>query len=666
MDSGNTKKTSRAKSVIILAVVVMATATVGVIIAKSQLGESQVDMAAIGASEIGRHDLIISVTETGVVETRYTTDIFCQVEESDISILYVIEEGTTLTEEDVAQGTILMELDSSELKDDFLEKDMDLNEERADHVEALRDLEIQIEQNTSDIMAAKLKEEFALMDLKKFLGADLTEYVFAQNKLGVDLFKVQVDVAVLEEDPNRLSESLQKLRELRNAIEKAQEDMQRAESKVTGTRKLFERQFVTKMDLDADVAAYNQAVRTLGSREMALDLFWEYDFIKEIKQLLSAYQEAKIETARAASIAASRLAMAQVKVDSRKRSLDSEEKDWERTRKSLEACVIRAPAAGVVIYGKEAYQRGGDQSNIIALGGSVRNRQKLISIPSTYDMVVKVKVKEKWIDMVAPGQAALINLDAYPGELFTGQVFEVAVMPSAADRHMSQSAAKVYETKVSIDGIHPEIRDGMNAVVEILVEQYENVICAPVQAVTSVGSRKVSYVLKEDGSREERTVEVGSSNKNFIEIKQGLEVGELVSLIPAKHMESTGQVEEQKQQIIERALEGKNGSRSNLEMGPEPSSGRQRGGVEMGPDEGMRGEGGAPRTGRGAGGRGARSGVGGAEAGPGSTPPGESGTQQQRGRGAGPGRSALDPGSGTNAPDTEPGRTGPGDGPGAL
>lgn len=647
MNSDSSKKTLRKKAFIILAVAVVVTATVGVIIAKNQMGKSQVDTTAIGAFEVARHDLIISVTETGIVETRYTTDIFCQVEESDIAIISLVEEGTTITEEDVANDMILMELDSSELRDEFLEKDMDLNEERADYVEALRDLEIQIEQNTSDIMAAKLNEEFALMDLKKFLGEDLTEYVFDQNKLGVDLFKVSVDVATLEEDPNRLGESLQKLRELRNAIEKAQEDMQRAESKLAGTRKLFERQFVTKMELDADEAAYNQTVRSLSSRQMDLSLFWDYEFIKETKQLLSAYREAKVETTRAESIATSRLAAAQVKVDSRKRSLDSEEKDWERIRNSLEACVIRAPAPGVVIYGKESYQRGGDQSNMIMLGGTVRNRQKLISIPSTHDMVVKVKVKEKWIDMIAPGQAALITLDAYPGKLFTGQVYDVAIMPSAADRRMSQSANKVYETMVSVDGMHPEIRDGMNAVVEILIEQFENVVCAPVQAVASVGGKKISYVVKKDGTREERTVEVGAFNKNFIEIKQGLEVGELVSLIPTKHMESTGQAEEQKQQIIDRALEDKNSAHSMIETGPESSGARLRGDAQMNAEgmRGMRGQGGATRTRRGAGARGTRSGTG-------TQLPGQAGTQQ---RGRGPGRTGIDPGSGTTDPDGGPG-----------
>ena len=663
MNSDSSKKTFRKKVFIILAVAVVIIATVGVIIAKNQLENSQVDTAAIGASEIGRHDLIISVTENGVIETRYTIDIFCQVETEDITIISLVEEGTTITDQDVANGMILMELDSSGLKDEFLEKDMDLNEERADYVESLRNLEIQIEQNTSDIMRAKLNEEFALMDLKKYLGEELTQYVFDQNKLGVNLFKVSVDVATLEQDPNRLGESLQKLRELRNAIEKAREDMQRAESKLAGTRKLFERQFVTKMELDADEAAYNQAVRSLGSREMGLSLFWDYEFIKQTKQLLSAYREAKTETARAESIAASRLATAQVQMDSRKRSLDSEEQDWERIRNSLEACVIRAPAPGVVIYGKENYQRGGNQSNMIMLGGTVRNRQKLISIPSTHDMVVKVKVKEKWIDMIAPGQAALISLDAYPGELFTGQVFNVAIMPSAADRRVSQTAAKVYETMVSIDGMHPEIRDGMNAVVEILIAQYDNVLCAPVQAVVSVGDRKICYVIKDNGTREERTVEVGAFNKNFIEIKQGLEVGELVSLIPTQHAASAGHLEEQKKQLIDRALEDKNGGRLSDEMGPESSLDRQQGGAEMGPEgmRGMRGLGEAPRTGRGAGGRGARTGAG---AGPGSLPPGESGTQPQRGRG--PGRSGLEGGTGTSAPDGGPGRTGPEGGPGVL
>ncbi|KPK76380.1 MAG: hypothetical protein AMJ79_06800 [Phycisphaerae bacterium SM23_30] len=560
--------------------------TAGIILAKGRLVRGEADMSSLGAYRVARQDLTISVVESGEVKTRYTTDVLCEVEESGITIVYLIDEGMILTEEDVEKGTVLVELDSAELKDEFLEKDMDINEERAEYIGALRDLEIQIEQNNSDIMAAKLDEEFALMDLKRYLGEDLAAGLIEQDELKQDLFQVEVEATVLDADPNALGEALQKLRELRNGIEKGVEDIQRADSKLAGTRKLFENKYVTKMELDADEAAYNQAERSLESRRTALQLFWDYEFIKESKQLLSNCQESKRRTARVEAMAAAKLAQAEARLDNRKNSLQREEEDWQRIKKSLDACVVRAPAPGIVLYGKENFQqRGGDRSNIIELGATVRNHQKLISIPSAHDMVVRVKVNEKWIDMVTPGQAALITLSAYPGELFTGEVYDVAAMPSAFDRRVSGSDVKVYDTMVSIDGVHPEIRDGMNAQVEIIVDKLEGVICVPVQAVASAAGKKVSYVLKADGSRQERTVEVGAYNNNFIEIKDGLEAGELVSLIMTRQAESEGQIEQQRNEMIDRALEGGRGNQPAADAeGARPM--RRGRGQRMGPEEG--------------------------------------------------------------------------------
>lgn len=144
--------------------------TAGIILAKGRLVRGKADMSSLGAYRVARQDLTISVVESGEVKTRYTTDVLCEVDERVITIVYLIDEGTILTEEDVEKGRILVEMDSSSLKDEFLEKDMDINEERSDYIGAVRDLEIQIEQNNSDIMAAKLDEEFAAMDLKGIWG----------------------------------------------------------------------------------------------------------------------------------------------------------------------------------------------------------------------------------------------------------------------------------------------------------------------------------------------------------------------------------------------------------------------------------------------------------------------------------------------------------------
>jgi len=480
---------------------------------------------------VERRDLTISVTESGEVEARYTTDVTCQVEGRAHTIIYLIEEGTILTEEDVKNGTILVELDSSALKEIEITLDMAYNTAKAVYEEALRSYEIQVEQNISDITAAKLREEFALMDLNRYLGSNLARQMLAQNNGEQDWVIPEVDVSILENvDEETKSEALQNLRNFQNSIENTEESLQRADSKFQGTIKLFENNYVTKMERDADEAALNQARRNLESRKTALELFLEYDFNKQAKQIYSNYQEAVRQAKRAEAMAEARRAQAEARRASAAVGLNRNEEYHKWVKKALAACVICAPAAGIVVYSR-ANTRG-RLNNRIELGGQVYYRQKLISIPSTNDMVVRVKIREAWIDKIRPEQVALITLDAYPNQTLTGTVYDVAFLASSQDRRMSRSELKVYETMVSIDGVHTEIRDGMNAEVEIIIDQLKDVICVPVQAIATVGGKKVCYVLKDDDEFEAREVEVGAFNNNFIEIKSGLIEGEKISLIP--------------------------------------------------------------------------------------------------------------------------------------
>ncbi len=623
MTSQSSKTNKKNTSIYIIVFVAFVVVGGIAVITGNPFSKAQAADTVKASAPVERRDLTISVTEPGEVESRYTTDITCQVEGRDITIISLIPEGTILTEEDVKNGTILVELDSSQLKEQVIQKDMSFNTAKASFEEAVRNYEIQIEQNISDITAAQLRELFALMDLKKYLGTELAEEMLTQNTGPEATIIPEVDSSVLESiNENTQGEALQNMRDFQNNIESAQEGLQRADSKFVGTQKLFEKAYVTKMEMDADQAAANQAVRNLQSRKTALELFLSYDFEKQAKQLYSNYQEAIRQTNRTKSMAEANLAKADARRASADVKLRREEENLNRTKRSLEACIVRAPAVGMVVYGKESSHGRGSSNSYIELGGQVRERQKLITIPSTGEMAIKVKVHEAWIDMVEPNQVTLITLDAYPDDTFTGEVFDVALLPSSQDRWMSSSDLKVYETMVSIDGSHSQIRDGMSAKVEIIIDRLKGVICVPVQAVANVGANKVCYVLLDDNSLEARPVEVGSFNNNFIEIKSGLNEGEKVSLVPERQSQTIDQVEQLKKDMIEKALEGRGGALPGSgargqrpQMDPaqinEMMQRGNRGG--QGPGGGTRGERGAGREG------GNRSGA----RGPGGSGPGE-------------------------------------------
>jgi HlyD family secretion protein len=71
----------------------------------------------------------------------------------------------------------------------------------------------------------------------------------------------------------------------------------------------------------------------------------------------------------------------------------------------------------------------------------------------------------------------------------------------------------------------------MSCRVEILVEQYEDVLYVPIQAVTKVEGQPVVYV-KDGSSSRSRPVETGLDNNRMVHIRSSLEAGEKVLLNP--------------------------------------------------------------------------------------------------------------------------------------
>ena len=196
----------------------------------------------------------------------------------------------------------------------------------------------------------------------------------------------------------------------------------------------------------------------------------------------------------------------------------------------------------------------------------VYERQTIISLPDTAEMIAEIDVHESSVDKVRPGQRAKIVMDAFPDKTLEGEVLKVAPLPNQ-DRSWFSPDLKVYTTQVPIEGTHDFLKPGMSAKVEILVERLEDVIIVPVQVVGNQGGKKVCYCLTSHGV-EQRVVQTGSFNDTFVQITDGLEVGEEVLLSPPRLIEaepedeSEPQVEsESKPEAMEQQQPAKDGRR---------------------------------------------------------------------------------------------------------
>jgi multidrug resistance efflux pump len=337
-------------------------------------------------------------------------------------------------------------------------------------------------------------------------------------------------------------EAKQKLRKFDDDLQVAQKEAGQAQVTLEGTKRLFDKGFVTRIDMEKDEIAHENNQLKVQTAETARDLFLKYEFPKTSEENLSKYAEAVRELARARKAAVSKLAQAQAKLKSAQGQYNIQTRQRKELYEQLDKCTIAAQRRGLVVYGgsrEDMFYYGGEER--IREGASVRERQAIITIPDMSKMSVKVKIHESYIKKVKKGQKARITVDAFPDKVLDGEVTQVGVLPDSQNMWMNPDL-KVYLTTVTIDGTNDWLKPGMSAKVEIFVNRLSDCIYVPVQAVSSAENRQVCF-LANGRKPERRVVEVGEFNDEFIEIKSGLKEGERV-LLRAAETQPTEKTEE--------------------------------------------------------------------------------------------------------------------------
>jgi hypothetical protein len=328
-------------------------------------------------------------------------------------------------------------------------------------------------------------------------------------------------------------EAKQKLRKFEDDLQVAKKEQGQAQANLEGTKRLFDKGFVTKIDLEKDeIAAENNRLK-VQTAVTARDLFLKYEFPKTSEESLSKHAEAVRELARARKAAVSKLAQAEAKLRSAQGQYNIQTRQRKELQEQLGKCMLTGKRPGLVVYGggrDDMFYYGGEER--IREGATVRERQAIITIPDMTKMSVRVKIHESYIKKVKKGQKARITMDAFADKVLEGEVTQVGVLPDSQNRWMNPDM-KVYLTTITIDGTHDWLKPGMSAKVEIMVNRLSDVIYVPVQAVSPFEKKQVCYVAN-GGKPERRVVEVGEFNDEFIEIKSGLKEGERVLLRAAE------------------------------------------------------------------------------------------------------------------------------------
>lgn len=432
-------------------------------------------------------DLRITVLATGMLESASSLNVVSEVE-GQVSIISLAPRGTR-----VKEGDVVVELDSSSLKTRRLEQQVTVEQARAAHAQAKQSLQVAESQAESDVRGAELTLHFAELDLRKFLEGD----------------------------------SPQELRVAQSEITLAEEELKRAKERIKKSEELEALGYLSAGQVDADRLTVLRAEVKLQQAKESERLLREFTHVRAKEERESKVDEGKRALARAKSLAESAIVQAEAKRKAQEATQQLEESKLKHIEEQIAKCTLRAPRSGLVIY---PVPQDEEQTDLfIEQGKLISERRHIYSLPDSDTVQVTASIHEAMVKQVKPGRKARIWIDARPELALTGEVIAVSDVPDP--QSWRRSTVKFYQATVRIDDQSQGLLPGMNAKVEVLIDERPNVLAAPVQAIIHFGDVGYCYVSR--GPRPElRRLRLGKSNEKYIEIAEGLADGDQVVLSP--------------------------------------------------------------------------------------------------------------------------------------
>jgi HlyD family secretion protein len=449
-------------------------------------GSDDQDLALIEGAPVMRGPLRISVVERGNLKAAESVTLKSEIE-GQTTVLWLIEEGT-----EVQPGDLLCELDTADLVDRRVQQEIRVQNVEATLVKARQSHAIQESQNQSDIARAERELEFARIDLEKYLEGDMPQ-----------------ELKTLDED-----------------ILVANQELSQAEQDLEWSEKLAERGFLEQAQLEADRLDKTRYEVKVSKAQRAKELYESYEIPRKRKELEAEVEEKQRELERVKLQATARIADFEANVRTSEATFELEQGDLEKIVTQIDKGTLRAPRAGMVVFAMEDRGRW-SSGEPMQEGASVRERQDIITIPSSEGYIAEASLHESVLEKVEVGMPCLVTVDALK-ENFPARVAFKAVLPDQGSWWANPNL-RVYRTTIEVLAQDPRMRPGMSCSIEILVDELDDVLYVPVQAVFLDAGLPVCFVSS-NGRAEKRSVEIGPSNSKWVEIQSGLEEGEKVLL----------------------------------------------------------------------------------------------------------------------------------------
>lgn len=230
---------------------------------------------------------------------------------------------------------------------------------------------------------------------------------------------------------------------------------------------------------------------------------------QQLQQAENQYRnaQAQLETAKA-NYELAKKGPRQEEIDQAKAQVQLLQATLSQAKENLADHYLRAPYDGVVSL------------RMLEAGNVVDARQPILRLVDVRRVYLTVEVSELYISRLRQGMEVAFTVDALEAKRFSGTVADVNPVTEAGTRE--------YRTRIVVENEAGELRAGMFARAEVVVNETPSAMVIPADAVRTEGA--TNYVLRvNDQSQAERAeVKLGKSYGEMTHVASGLAEGDRV------------------------------------------------------------------------------------------------------------------------------------------
>ena len=289
-------------------------------------------------------------------------------------------------------------------------------------------------------------------------------------------------------------------------IEDARARLSLAEDEAVRSQQLFDRGAIAQSDLDRALSDRLSAEASLNQAFARVD--------EAEQRLIDAQNGSEAET----------IAQARARLSRAQGQLQAAESQLADTQ-------IRTPFAGIIT---QRFASEGAFVTPTATASEVTSATSTAIVALASGLEAIAEVPEADISKIKVGQSVEIQADAFPEDVFEGQVKLIA--PEAIERQN----VTIFQVRVALLTGTDRLRSNMNTTMAFVGDQLDDALVIPAVAAITQGGETGVLVLDENGQAQFEPVVLGSQVGDRIQVLEGLTAGDrvFVDLPPGQSLEN--------------------------------------------------------------------------------------------------------------------------------